>query len=781
MESASTILGAFSAGKLPSQKQTNEWIDFVVRQLDSWVEVPKSSGSAKLSERGSMLIRDMKQFLLAYKELGSHKNGDDQFQEALWNLSNGQIKLHPSMEDTHSEALNDAEQASIAFQNMLNIFWRRITGRDGGAADFASFTRTLVADTAEVVEQHAGTIKEKMRETQAEVEEGKRDPLTGLPRAEGEPQDTKEKFERRMDALKMAGAGTIGAGQQAQESGAELRDKTGQNFDSLLDSVLSHAERDPEYRDAVTGVFDIISKWFNRSLDNVDRTSIDEIVHDPSGRVPNALKCINKLLERLAGGKSTATLKDRFRLVLIDIRDDPELRRYFDDVHDFSRRTLQEPNYVRSQEHEQRRQELRQRWQELQSGEDRRKWHDDTERLQAEANDFFGRIQNDNDVKRLQEASVVFGNDITEAVKDLTMAATGNANWLWQDVVDVVLPRIIDSLKGVPIPRTEYKDSEVAFVIENLQIESFSLLPGQAHIRNTTDVNLSKPSAGSDTETKFSSRTQIHFKGVQLKLNDVSFWYEDVNLKPIKNISGLMGINIPPQGLDVDIILGLRPQPSAKAQSPQNQHAFFNVERVLVDLNDPTFNIRKSNHPILFTAFKPLVRSRLETTVQNAIKEHITTMLQVVDAIAYDIYSRAGVFRDSGLSTNASYIGALWSEIGHLRSQPGLFSGLKTTSVGIVKDDPRQDAKFAMGAEPQIIPGEKHGPDVGGMQEKREQGAKKAREVKEGTTTGVPTDKSVVTSFADQMRMKKEQEEQSQGWRSNAFDMPFNKSVSASL
>lgn len=194
----------------------------------------------------------------------------------------------------------------------------------------------------------------------------------------------------------------------------------------------------------------------------MDRTSIDEIIHDPSGHVPAALKSVNTLLERLAGGKSTTPLKEKLRLVLIDIRDDPELRRYFDDVHDFSRRTLQEPNYARSEEHEQRRQQLRDHWQQLVNGENRRKWHDDVEQLRREANDFFGRIKNDNDVRRLQEASVIFGNDFAEVVSDIGAAAMGNANWLWQDMVDVILPAVINHLKELPIPR--YANTNIIIV-----------------------------------------------------------------------------------------------------------------------------------------------------------------------------------------------------------------------------------------------------------------------------------------------------------------------------
>jgi len=75
MDSAAAVTGAFSARKLPSQEQTNEWIDFVIRQLDTYSELPKKTGDAKLSENGMRLINDFRQMLVAYKELGSRKNG----------------------------------------------------------------------------------------------------------------------------------------------------------------------------------------------------------------------------------------------------------------------------------------------------------------------------------------------------------------------------------------------------------------------------------------------------------------------------------------------------------------------------------------------------------------------------------------------------------------------------------------------------------------------------------------------------------------------------------
>jgi len=771
MESTASILGAFGAQKLPTQKQTNAWIDVVIYQIDQVSHVSKDSGTGHLSEHGLRLANDLKQVLLAYKELGTHKNGDDQLQNAIYNLSQGQLTADPATAKTQSEALSDGQQASAAFQNVLQIFWRHLTSTSGGAGDLASFTRNFLADTAEVVEQHAGTVKSTLRETEAEVQEGKRDPL-GRERTGEESGDLRERYERGMDTAKVTGSQAIGAGQAVKQSADEVGGKAADNLNDIFDAMLKRAENDPEYRDAVTTIFDLASKWFSKTIDAADNNSMDQFVNDPTGRIPAALSSFNTILERLAS-KSTRDLSNAFRTTAWDIRQDPQLRQYFDELHDFVRRTVNEPTYARSKEHDERRRQLRERWDQLRSGDDHRKWHDDIDHLQREIQDFFGRIERDQDVKRLREASVLFGQDFTQALATLNEAALGNANWLWQDIADVYMPRLIETMKGVPVPRTEYKDSEVEFVIEDLRVETLRLLPGHAHISNTTDMDISKTSVTENASTKVKSHTRIHFKGVQFKIKDVSFWYHDQTLTPISEVSGLMGITLPKEGLDVDVSLGLIPQPDKK-EKESNQHAFFRVERVRVQLNNPTFDIRKSNHPILFTAFKPMVRNRLEKTIEASLAHQIAMSFEFLDGVAFDVHRRAGVFHDTGMSLSASYLSGIWSEIGHMKSQPGLFSGLRTTSVGIIKDDPRQDAAMAMGTQPQIISGEKHGPVAPGSNShgKRDQANRLAEESKGRAQGDGERTKSGVVSFAEEVKIKKEQEQHREGWKSEAFNPP---------
>jgi hypothetical protein len=160
-------------------------------------------------------------------------------------------------------------------------------------------------------------------------------------------------------------------------------------------------------------------------------------------------------------------------------------------------------------------------------------------------------------------------------------------------------------------------------------------------------------------------------------------------------------------------------------------------------------------------------------TIEATLANQITILIRCLDGLAFDLHRRAGVFSDTGLSPSASYVSAIWSEIGHLKSQPGMFSGLQTTSVGIIRDDPRIEAKFAVGAQPQIIPGEKHGPATPGSnsQAKRDQAARLATEAKGRAQGAGEKVASGVVSFAEEVKYKKDAEEKVPGWKSSAFDV----------
>jgi hypothetical protein len=71
MDKLSSIIAAIDAGKLPTQKQVDDAIDWT---LENIVVSVTSPDAGKFSEPGKILARGLQDLLLAYKQLGTKKN-----------------------------------------------------------------------------------------------------------------------------------------------------------------------------------------------------------------------------------------------------------------------------------------------------------------------------------------------------------------------------------------------------------------------------------------------------------------------------------------------------------------------------------------------------------------------------------------------------------------------------------------------------------------------------------------------------------------------------------
>lgn len=328
-------------------------------------------------------------------------------------------------------------------------------------------------------------------------------------------------------------------------------------------------------------------------------------------------------------------------------------------------------------------------------------------------------------------------------------------------------------------------DSETEFVIENLDVSSVKLLPGRAKITTLADLDISQEASNKEAQTNVQGHTRIRLQGVQLALKEVSFYYHDkTGSAGPDTFTGMLDITLPEKGVDVDLALAMIPvNDSMKSKEQRAQSGFFDVKYVHIDLSDQMeLSVRKTNHPILASVFKPMVRSRFSSTLERALREQIQFALEMTNAVAWDVNRRAGVFRDAGMSDGASYAAGIWSEIGHMRGQPGPLSGWKMTGTGVVKDDERTDVKFAMGAEPQVLSGEKHGP-MGTFKEPLAEKAQQATNGKNGKDVGATAGDAQAQvqelakkgadqtqTFKNEAKARAEKEKKQSGWRSVAFD-----------
>ena len=232
---------------------------------------------------------------------------------------------------------------------------------------------------------------------------------------------------------------------------------------TLGGQICDRAQSDEEYKRALSTLFNIASKWLNRTLDTAatadESTSLDTFVDDSTEEkhVHHALINIRTLCERLADGKSLADLSSTLRACALDIKQDKDLKTWFDDFISHVHKGLEVPGYARSQEAQAKRDQLERRWKELlDNTRDVAKWKEDLETFRRELREFRQAIENDADLRRVRVAHARFSRDMEKTIASSGLGlqyALEQASWFWQDLFNVYTQRILTVLKNIPIPR----------------------------------------------------------------------------------------------------------------------------------------------------------------------------------------------------------------------------------------------------------------------------------------------------------------------------------------
>lgn len=72
MEKTTSVLGAFEAGKIPSQDQFNKAIDWLLSL--ALPNIKGTANAANLSQQGRLIADGLREVMEAYKILGTNKN-----------------------------------------------------------------------------------------------------------------------------------------------------------------------------------------------------------------------------------------------------------------------------------------------------------------------------------------------------------------------------------------------------------------------------------------------------------------------------------------------------------------------------------------------------------------------------------------------------------------------------------------------------------------------------------------------------------------------------------
>ena len=363
------------------------------------------------------------------------------------------------------------------------------------------------------------------------------------------------------------------------------------------------------------------------------------------------------LLERLSGspGVSLAPLVENLRKVRQESRDDYELRDFLGDWRAFLKRCtgIESQRYIESEEYMRRGEVLLKRTEKYFSPSGQYRSHLD-ESFDA-LNAFVEGMRSDKltrDLgkqvnKLIKEDLIGIGRGEPLSVRTMLTSSALLRPDLLNDVRYHILPRILQSMQSIPLPRIEVVSGGTTLVLEDLIIPADALVPLQMEILTSSHVTMNPKSRlfrrSATPAPSPSSRVEGVQGGVQLKLSSIAGQVRNVRFTmdrhegwPKFSDQGLADLRIGGRGLTILIDLATHPASEITGRSDFRSSvlpAALIAHHVRVRIDRLSLTLHDSLHDSMYRVFNPIVSSVVKRNMERAIRDQIVNVVDSLDGL----------------------------------------------------------------------------------------------------------------------------------------------------
>ncbi|KAF2260130.1 hypothetical protein CC78DRAFT_501986 [Lojkania enalia] len=673
------IYSAFEQGKCPSNKQ----IDIALNSaLASKV---LSSPSKKLSSDGQKLVADLREVIDSAKILLLTKNEGNLLQDFIWQtqqLSGGDASVPnaPVDKETARQHGNEALEglrtlgrlllSNGQFRKLLSdatILLRDIAG--DAASNSANKVRpgedqlNQIDTPAEDNTWHDLPNKEELKNnyrskipfgrkdaektagdvTQAAHPQGSRDPVDVADLAAQE-QQTGEKAGLDRDAAISQAKEAVSQNvpEEHKDRMKEQRERT-QNYLKKkmpkerreqtiwrLKKMVVEVQGHQDYLKAIDTLLGLAERYTGHGKDLAlqGKQSAKGAHTDDSLNLAEA--DLKTLLERFANSTSFDDLVDSINQVYRDADQDPELRNWFKRMDSYIRRLLKEQGYILDEASEEEWNSLYDQGHDLLRG----RYRGHTDRIVDEFKFLGEQFEQDPQNK-------AFADSLNKLFNDLGHDESGNVAFkphLVKDLTEVIIPGFFENIRYVPIPRTEYSDPMVDVVVENLVIEGDNLAPNVCELSSDNYWRWGRKSISNKNKNK----VMLSVSGVQFDLKDVSYYVKRKQGFPSITDKGVFDAFMGGSGFGFKVEL--------ETADKDDKIHYFKITKVSTDIQNLKIKLKKSNHKLLFSLFKPLLLKVMRPVIQRVLEQQIKQNVNQLDAIIYDIKTEANRAKQEALN-----------------------------------------------------------------------------------------------------------------------------------
>jgi len=374
--------------------------------------------------------------------------------------------------------------------------------------------------------------------------------------------------------------------------------------------MLSVIARDQKYHDGITRLFDLCEM-----LHEETEPFSHEIEHVISQTHAQKLQRETKeLVAEFTGQEALEKFLTRVRHLARSLRNDAESSQYLKDLRAYILDT-KDSQHVRSDAFKQKSRDLIERGRRVA---DNVRYKPEVELFLDSCDDLMNNIKNDQLVTTLRERAGILVEDLTyedtQGNRQLDTQVLGN-------IRKVIVPILADALKYIPIPRIEDSNTKREYVIENLVLCGYDVIPDNIFVHLESDSWVSVR----ELETERSkTRLVISLRNLRTEIKDIKFYFKRKQFPKMEE-SGIASLRIGGKGASLTITFKVDQMAGAPSATFTSGHVDFSVDQMDIDFDRATLT-----HDILVPMITGLFKRNIIHAIERAVEKNLGSVVNEI-------------------------------------------------------------------------------------------------------------------------------------------------------
>jgi hypothetical protein len=606
------ILRALRDGFMPSNEQA---IAILRSLLAADILNPYMS---ELSPSGRKIVADTRLWIEQFIKLLHNKNDKDQIQDFIWYLAKTRLDVDSAAIAAKASASKTSADAAATARSLQTVASLLLTNSDFRVflSDLSTVGREVLRDTAftlsDVSKEAAKKIEPVHEVGEASKQNGKESGGQKGKQVEPTGQDLKEEVKDVADVLVQGGTEVVHEAEHSLEEHF-----SGEEKNVLLDRLkqtVSNLRQKRDYSDSVSTLGVLLRQYLKIYAQGVVDTAqaVEEDVHE-NHEADAALHNFWLFIISFGDRKAWDEVEKSFNKLVEDGRSSSEFGEMAEKLASLLQDGLIDLDFYEN--FEERVKEIRARFNSLTTDSHLRENFD---KLLESLHVALRSVTEDADVHKLARTTKRLAHTLSPSGKYVN-------EQLVSDSVNEFLPRLIQMVQYIPIPRLEVSTPSIDLLLENLILEPgrtvnhSSFLPYRLRVLTQNDIDVRK--GHTRTSTSMTSLMVVKVAGLSIAADDIGFW---MRLHPGIGAlvdQGIAGFYLDERGIDITFTLEV---------GLGRLEEMLSLKRVDVRIHKLNYKLTKSKFSFIAWLLKPFIRpvvkTALEMKISSLLAESIHTL-----------------------------------------------------------------------------------------------------------------------------------------------------------